>query len=415
GSVTAPGDGTFTYDKGTVLGLVAIPDPGYRFLNWTGDVGTIADATSAETTITMNENHSISAIFKAAYATSDTLVEGLSRPAIHTTDRQGGVYFTEFDPLLDKCRINRFDPVTSETVQLIEHQDAEVRLLSLDGQGDLYYVLRRYVEPPVAQICRLSPGEAESQILFSTEELQQWLLALTVDWSGNVYFALQSGAQSQGLPGSELCRIPAGTTAIETLLVLEDSLQIGNFSMAYDPNSLYFTSTLQEVDRIYRFNSESEALDILLERITEDFGMIPYLATRADGELYYLYRRRSDQADPVQFGYLEIGRFTLEALETCQPPELLLADQLDQAVWVWILSTHSFFTVSNTGDVFFDVILYEEDPVEQAPVGIFWFAPLTGTYLALAEGTIEEVHCFTFVLDDEGNVYYAARTPGTIV
>jgi len=63
GSVTIPGEGTSTYDEGTVVNLVAEAEEGYEFVNWTGDVGTIADVNSATTTITMNNNYSITANF----------------------------------------------------------------------------------------------------------------------------------------------------------------------------------------------------------------------------------------------------------------------------------------------------------------------------------------------------------------
>jgi len=64
GSVTDPGEGTFTYEKGTVVNLVATPDAGYQFVEWTGDVGTIADVNAATTTITMNGDYSITADFE---------------------------------------------------------------------------------------------------------------------------------------------------------------------------------------------------------------------------------------------------------------------------------------------------------------------------------------------------------------
>ena len=63
GSVTSPGEGTFTYDYGTAIGLVATPDNGYQFVSWTGDVGTIVDVNVASTTITMNSDYSITASF----------------------------------------------------------------------------------------------------------------------------------------------------------------------------------------------------------------------------------------------------------------------------------------------------------------------------------------------------------------
>ena len=61
GSVTTPGEGTFTYDGGTVADLVAEADEGYRFENWTGDVDTIADINAATTTITMQGDYTITA------------------------------------------------------------------------------------------------------------------------------------------------------------------------------------------------------------------------------------------------------------------------------------------------------------------------------------------------------------------
>jgi alpha-tubulin suppressor-like RCC1 family protein len=65
GSVTAPGQGTFSYDAGTVVGLVAEAEPGYEFVKWAGDVGTIADVNAASTTIAVDENCSITADFAA--------------------------------------------------------------------------------------------------------------------------------------------------------------------------------------------------------------------------------------------------------------------------------------------------------------------------------------------------------------
>jgi uncharacterized repeat protein (TIGR02543 family) len=63
GSLTAPGEGTFTYDAGTLVNLVATPATGYHFVNWTGDVGTVVNVNAASTTITMSGNYSILANF----------------------------------------------------------------------------------------------------------------------------------------------------------------------------------------------------------------------------------------------------------------------------------------------------------------------------------------------------------------
>ncbi len=64
GSVTEPGEGVFPlYSEGRVVDLVATPDSGYRFDEWTGDVGTIADVEDATTTITMHGSYVITANF----------------------------------------------------------------------------------------------------------------------------------------------------------------------------------------------------------------------------------------------------------------------------------------------------------------------------------------------------------------
>jgi len=64
GSVTTPGEGEFSYVVDTVVDLVASPDPGYKFVNWSGDVSTIADIHDASTNVTMYGWYSITANFE---------------------------------------------------------------------------------------------------------------------------------------------------------------------------------------------------------------------------------------------------------------------------------------------------------------------------------------------------------------
>jgi len=63
GNVTTPGVGVFTYDEGTVVNLVAEVDEDYQFVEWTGNVSTIADVNAATTNITMNGSYNITANF----------------------------------------------------------------------------------------------------------------------------------------------------------------------------------------------------------------------------------------------------------------------------------------------------------------------------------------------------------------
>ena len=97
GSLSDPGEGTYTYDEGTVVDLVASPDVGYRFDEWTGDVGDVADVHEATTTITMNGYYSITANFcelstyQFIYDVPDNIVacEGAEMPVTFQTDVLG--------------------------------------------------------------------------------------------------------------------------------------------------------------------------------------------------------------------------------------------------------------------------------------------------------------------------------------
>ena len=61
GLVMMPGEGVLNYTGGTVVDLVATPDAGYRFVEWAGDVDTLADVNAASTNITVNGHYSITA------------------------------------------------------------------------------------------------------------------------------------------------------------------------------------------------------------------------------------------------------------------------------------------------------------------------------------------------------------------
>jgi len=65
GTVTSPGQGTFVYQRGDVVSLIAQPDEGYDFVRWTGDVNSIADLDAAQTTITVNGSYSVTANFES--------------------------------------------------------------------------------------------------------------------------------------------------------------------------------------------------------------------------------------------------------------------------------------------------------------------------------------------------------------
>jgi hypothetical protein len=64
GSVAVPGEGTYSCLAGEIVNLAGDPEAGYRFVNWTGDVDTVADVNAARTSITMQGDYSVTANFE---------------------------------------------------------------------------------------------------------------------------------------------------------------------------------------------------------------------------------------------------------------------------------------------------------------------------------------------------------------
>ena len=64
GSVTTPGEGISVHAANTTVNLVAVPDQGHQFTQWTGNASTITDVYAASTTIAMNASYSITAKFE---------------------------------------------------------------------------------------------------------------------------------------------------------------------------------------------------------------------------------------------------------------------------------------------------------------------------------------------------------------
>jgi hypothetical protein len=67
GYVSGPGEGVFVYDKGTVVELVASGVGNSPFVEWIGDVSTVANVKDATTSITMHGDYAIKATFSCGY------------------------------------------------------------------------------------------------------------------------------------------------------------------------------------------------------------------------------------------------------------------------------------------------------------------------------------------------------------
>jgi len=80
GEVVTPAQTTSSYDKGTVVPIVAFPHTGYHFDNWTGEVDAVADVHAASTTVTMNRSYEITANFEETPADRPLITFGVAGP-----------------------------------------------------------------------------------------------------------------------------------------------------------------------------------------------------------------------------------------------------------------------------------------------------------------------------------------------
>ena len=144
GSVTTPGEGTFTYDGGTAANLVATANSGYYFVNWTGDVDTIADVSAPSTTVTMNDNYSITANFeqmlpgKVALTASSTAGGSVTTPGEGTFSYDEG---TMVELVAEAEEGYRFVNWTGD-VDTIANVDVAATTITMDGD---YSIVANFV------------------------------------------------------------------------------------------------------------------------------------------------------------------------------------------------------------------------------------------------------------------------------
>ena len=137
GEVTAPGEGTSAYDCGTVVDLVAAAEEGYYFVNWTGDVDTIANINAPTTTITMNGDYSITANFEQippgqfALTTSSTAGGSVTTPGEGTSLYDEG---TVADLVAEAEECYEFVNWTGDTVA---NPDSATTTITMDGAKDV--------------------------------------------------------------------------------------------------------------------------------------------------------------------------------------------------------------------------------------------------------------------------------------
>jgi hypothetical protein len=77
GSVISPGEGVFAYNGGMTIRVIAMPEAGYRFVNWSGDVDNIANVKAATTIIAMHGDYAITASFALSWQLIGGIIAGV--------------------------------------------------------------------------------------------------------------------------------------------------------------------------------------------------------------------------------------------------------------------------------------------------------------------------------------------------
>jgi len=157
GSVSTPGEGTFTYDEASVVDLVAKPASGYRFVNWTGDMNDIADVEDATTTITINGGYSITANFAAVYELAISSTEGgsVTAPGEGSSAYDQG---TVVNLVAEADGGYRFENWTGD-VDTIADINAATTTITVNGD---YIITANFVIPPVQYNLTISSSPSGS-------------------------------------------------------------------------------------------------------------------------------------------------------------------------------------------------------------------------------------------------------------
>jgi uncharacterized protein YkwD/preprotein translocase subunit YajC len=183
GSVTTPGEGTFTRDAGTVVSLVATPTAGYHFVNWTGNVGTVANVNSASTTITIDDDYSITANFETIptgqnnLTTSSTAGGSVTTPGEGTFARDAGTVVSLVATAASGCHFVNW----TGDVGTVANVNAASTAITMNDSYSLTAVFAEDSPSPPGIDYTEAQAEALIAVLVNAERQQSGLSALSQD------------------------------------------------------------------------------------------------------------------------------------------------------------------------------------------------------------------------------------------
>ena len=221
GAVTTPGEGTFTYEAGTVVNLVATPEAGYQFVNWTGDVGTIADVNAASTTITMNDDYSITANFAKIPSPTFKIPSPTFIIGWFDFEKQGTYAIGEPVVVLMILLNETQEPITvNERFAVNEQTFVEA------GLGEVFFVIRDAANNPLPFLPRVTVfhPEAEDFTTLQPGELTVWVAELTLfyDLARVGVYTVQAVYRSEIVPAGIKAWVGVLESNTLTLTIIEE-------------------------------------------------------------------------------------------------------------------------------------------------------------------------------------------------
>lgn len=316
GHVTHPGEvlevgksETFRFDSGSVVDLRAVAATGYSFLNWTGDVGTVADVTADQTTIVMDADCSITANFVNAAST-----------CILTIDSTDGGSVTVPGENAFPCDPETEVPLTAEadegyafvawTGDVDEVEDVNAATTTITMEED-YYITANFGVTHTLSVSSSEggsvtvPGEDEDGYIYGEGAIVPLVAAadegavecVFINWTGDVdtiggaveleEVGAGNGSQTEWTLANNPILEDSVTVYVNGTAQTEDT----DYAIAYDTGEITFTTAPQLEASIradyYYLDATSQEASIMINADYEITANFVKWAVRYDGDYSY--------------------------------------------------------------------------------------------------------------------------------
>jgi hypothetical protein len=219
GGTVSPAPGVHLFDDGEVVPISAVPNTGYHFVNWTGDVDTVDDINTAETTITMDDDYSIIANFALnTYSltvnagTGGTITNPATSPSMHN---YGDIVNITADPTPNYHFVNWTGDVST-----VANVNAASTTITMHGD---YTIMANFAEDVYYSLAIGNDGHG-SVILSPAggTYLSGQIVTLTPVPSVGYHFSSWSGPDAADI---------INTAGVYTIVINEDKSVTANFAI----------------------------------------------------------------------------------------------------------------------------------------------------------------------------------------